>query len=66
MSTAAYRRSPGRPDLEAAEIEALVARIRREHESRSPQEARRVTLEALRRWKARKRSLRVFDPGRGA
>lgn len=63
MSTAVYRRHAS---IQMHELETLIETIRRRQEARSPQEARRVTLAALQRWKANERSLRVFEPGRVA
>jgi ribosomal 50S subunit-associated protein YjgA (DUF615 family) len=56
MSTAVYR------DQDARQLEELIRRIRHEQARRTPQDARRVTAAALRRWKATGGTLRVFRP----
>jgi hypothetical protein len=56
MSTAVYI------DHDARQLEDLIRRIRRQHDNRTPQEARRVTAAALRRWKATGVTLRVTQP----
>ena len=56
MSTAVYR------DHDARQLDNLIRRIRRQHNNRTPQEARRVTAAALRKWKATGVTLRVFKP----
>ena len=56
MSTAVYS------DHDARQLEDLIRRIRRQHDNRTPQEARRVTAAALRRWKATGGTLRATQP----
>lgn len=60
MSTAAYPPRPSRPDMSDADLLALVERVRLKQARRTPQEARRMTLAALRRWKASPCRLRDF------
>ena len=56
MSATVYR------DHDARQLQKLIRRIRRQHDNRTPQEARRVTAAALRNWKATGVTLRVFQP----
>jgi hypothetical protein len=56
MSPAVYS------DHDARQLEDLIRRIRRKHDNRTQQEARRVTAAALRRWKATGVTPRVTQP----